>query len=155
MFGEFDHKFSRDVVSRCLRKVVDDHRQRRAVAHKAIKRQHVCWIRHLAFVVMRRAHHRNVVAQLGGVLGQPQGFDGRLDPGASDQHFFVRSRFAGTLQYLAALFIAEQDGFASRAKHDNANHRRTRIVLDILFELAEVNFAVGIKRSGNGRKDSV
>ena len=104
---------------------------------------------------MRRAHHGGVVAERGGVLGQPQGFDGRLDAGAGDHHLVGRRRFHGRLQHVAPLLIAEQDGLAGRALHHHARDRRPRVPVDIGFELSVVNIAVGIERRGDGRKDSV
>ena len=69
--------------------------------------------------------------------------------------FSFAANFTRALQHLAPLLVAEQDGFAGRTLDDDAGHRRTRILLDILFQLAKVDFAVGIERGGDGRKNSV
>ena len=103
---------------------------------------------------MRRAHHGDVVTQFGGVLGKPQSLDGRLNAGARDQDFFVGRSFARAPQHLAPLVVAQQDGLAGRALHNNAGDRPARILLDVLFQLAKVDLAVRIKRRGDGRIDS-
>src|SRR5208283_5354001 len=143
------------VVSGRLREVIDDDRQRRAVAYEAVERQHVRWVRHLSLVIMRSAHHGDVVAEIGRVFRQAQGFDGRLDSSAGDQHLFVGGRIARALQHLATLVIAKQNRLAGRALHHDASYRPARVLLDVLLQLAEVDLAVRIKRRSDGRKDSV
>src|SRR5271167_1699446 len=104
---------------------------------------------------MRRTHHRNVVADVVRVFRQSQRLDGRLDSRAGDQDLFVGGSIASTLQHLAALLIAQQNGFTSRALHDDASQRPARVLLDVLYELAEIDLGVGIKRRRDGRKYSV
>jgi len=48
------------------------------------------------------------------------------------------------LQYLATFFVAQQDGFAGRALNHDAVIACANM-LNILFQLAKVNSAVGIK----------
>ena len=154
MLRQFDHQFGRNVVAGSLRKVVNDHRQRRAIGHGAVKRQDVRWL-HLLLVVVRSAHHGNVVAQFGGVFGKPQSLNRRLDARARDQHFVRRSRLARGLQHIAPLLIGKQNGLAGRTEHDDARARRARIALNIALELFEVDVAVRIERRGDGRKNTV
>src|ERR1700691_5437673 len=104
---------------------------------------------------MRRAHHGGVVADFGGVFGEPQRLDGRLDPGASDQHLIRRSCFARRLQYIASLLIGKQDSLTGRTKHNDARARRARIALNVALELFKIHIAVGIERRRDGRKDTV
>ena len=104
---------------------------------------------------MRRAHHGDVVADRRRVFGQAQRLGRRLDPGSGNQDFVIRCRLAGDFKYFATLFVGKQDGFAGRALHDDSRNGSFRIALDIGFELFVVDIAVGIKRGGYGRKDSL
>ena len=154
MIGQFNHEFGGNVVAGSLREVVNDHRQRRAVGHGSVEGQDIGRL-HLLLVVMRRAHHGNVVAQFGGILGKAQRFDRRLDPRACDQNFVRRSRLARGFQHIAPLLIGKQNRLAGRAEHNNSSARRARIALNIAFELFEVDVAVGIERRRDGRKNTV
>ena len=153
MLGQLNDDLRGHVISGGLRKVVDDDRQRGAVSDCAIESQHIGRL-HLSLVVMRRTHHCNVVSQLGCVLGEAQGLNRRLDSGSGNQHLVVGRRFAGRLQHLPLLFPRKENGFSSRAEHDDARHRGTRIAFDVGFELLVVNVTVGIERRGDGGKDS-
>ena len=68
MLGQFNHHLCGNVVSGRLREVVDDHRERRAVGNGAVEGEQVRG-RHLLLVVVRRAHHGNVIAEFRRVFG--------------------------------------------------------------------------------------
>ena len=154
MSGKFDDNFSGDVIPGRLRKIVDDHRERRAVGHKAIKRQHVCGM-HLRFVVVRSADHGNVIAQPGGMLGQPQSFDCRFNASARDQDFAGRSRFTGGLEHVAFLLVRKHERLAGRTEHDYTGYRSFGIAFNIVLKLFVVDVAVRIKWRGNRRENAV
>ena len=154
MLGQFRYHLGGHVVASGLREVVNDDRQRRAVGYRAIKRKEVRG-RHLLFVVMRSPYHGHVVAELGGVFGEPQGFDRRLDAGAGNQNFIGRSSIPREFQDIAALLIGEHDRLSSRAEHDNSGYRRTRVTLDVGLELFKIDVAVRIEGRGDGRKNAV
>ncbi len=111
MAREFNHHFSWDVVSRGLREVVDDDRERRPVGDGAIKSEQVRR-QHLLLVVMRSAHHGGVVAKLGRIFGEAQSSVRGFDARAGDHHFVRRGGGERRLQHVAAFLVREQDGFA-------------------------------------------
>jgi len=153
MVGEFDHNFGGDVVSRGLRKVVDDDGQRGAVGNRAIESQQVRR-QHLLLVVVRSAHHGSVVPELGSILGEPQSFLRGLDSGACDHDFIGSGSGERGLQNVTAFLVGEQDGFAGRALDHYTRNRRARVALDVRFDLFVIDLAVWIERRRDGRKDS-
>ncbi len=103
---------------------------------------------------MRSAHHGGVVAELGGIFGEPQRFLRRLDAGAGDHDFVGRGGGDGGLEDVAALLVGEQDRFAGRALDDDARDGRARVALDVRLELLVIDLAVGIEGRRDGREDS-
>ena len=151
---QFNHKFGGNVVTGGLREVVNNYRQRRTVGDRAIESKDVRRL-HLLFVVMRRAHHGNVVTELGRGVGEPQRFVGRLDPCSGNQNFIGCSRFPRGFQHLAALLIGKKNGLSGRTQHDYPGTGRARITLDVALKFFVVDVAVGIKRRSDGRKNTV
>ena len=153
MGRQFDDDVGGHVVSRSLRKIVDDDRQRGAVGNGAIKGEQVRRM-HLLFVVVRSAHHGAIVSEFGGVLGEVKGLVRRLAASAGNHDFIGSGGCQRCFQHIAPFLIGEKDGFASRSLHHNASDRRTRVAFSIRFDLFVVNLAIGIKRRGNGRENS-
>ena len=111
MAREFDHHFGGDVVPGGLREVVDDDRQRGPVSDRAIESEQVRG-QHLPLVVVRSAHHGGVIAEFGGILGEPQSFMCGLDARARDHDFARRSGGESGLQHVAAFLIRKQNRLA-------------------------------------------
>ncbi len=154
MLSQFNHDFGRNVVARRLREVVDDDGERRAVGNGAVEGEHVRR-QHLLFVVMRGAHHGHVVAEFGSVFREAKSLDGRLNARPGNQDFVGRSGVTRALEHIPPLLIGEQDGFAGRSLHDDTRDRCTRVAVHVVFQLLEINVALGIKRRGDGRENSV
>ena len=153
MAREFDHDFGGNVVSGGLREVVDDDRQRGAVGDRAIERQQVRG-EHLPLVVVRSAHHGGVIAEFGGIFGEPQSFMCGLDAGACDHNFMGRGGGESRFQHVAAFLVGQQNRFAGGAQRHDAGDRRARVALDVRFELFVIDLAIGIEGRGDGRKNS-
>ena len=104
---------------------------------------------------MWRAHHRDVVTEFRGVLGEAQCFDRGLDSGTRDQHFIRGGGSTHGLQHIAPFLVGEQNGFTSRAFDDDACHGSAGITLDVGFKLFEIDLTVRIERRGDRRKNTV
>ena len=73
MVRQLHHYFHRDVITGCLGKVVDQHRERRAVGNSAKEGKNIQRL-HLPFVVVGRAHQTCVIAEFRRVLSETKGF---------------------------------------------------------------------------------
>jgi len=87
MLRQFGNEFGREIVSGEGGDVVEQHRKRGAVGHRAEEREHVDGLGHLALVEVRSADQGHVVAERGRVFGEAEGFDGGLDAGAATRTF--------------------------------------------------------------------
>src|SRR5580692_9896508 len=103
---------------------------------------------------MRSTHHGGVISEFGGIVGETKSLVRRVDA-STRNHDFIRSDSGQRgLQNVPTFLIGEKDGFASRSLNDNASDGRARVALGIRFNFLVINFAVGIKRRGNGWENS-
>ena len=152
--GEFDDEFDGQIVAGALREAVEDDRQGRAVGHGAEVVEHD-GRGHLGAVVVRGAHQDGVIAERGGELAGLDRLLHGLVSAAGDHHLFRGGGFDGGAEDLALLLAVEQHGLAGGAEDDDASDGAAAVALDVVFQLFEVETAVGVVGSRDGGKDSV
>ncbi len=142
--GQLRDHLNRQVVSRAGGHTIKKNRQRRTVSHRLVISQHLP-VPHLFTVVMRRTYQDRVILQLCRIIRQAQGFDHALAANPCQQNLLRRGRSPRHAQRLPRLLVAQHDGFAGRAQHHHATHRRARVPVHIRLQLAPVGPSVGIE----------
>ena len=106
-------------------------------------------------VVVRGADEEGVVLVVGGVFGEAKGFGEAFAGDAGEQDFFRSSGVGGVAEDVAGFVVAQHDGFAGGTEDDEAGAGRAGVVLDVGLELAQVEAAVGVERSGDRRENAI
>jgi hypothetical protein len=157
MVGEFGNEIDGKLAMGEFGDAVEDDGEGRAVGEGAVVGDHAAG-GGIQSVIGRVVHggtdEDGVVLKLGGICGEAESFREAFAADAGEEDFVGAGGGGDVAEDVAGFLIAEHDGFAGGSKDDEAGAGGAGVALDVMFELAQVEAAVGIERSGDCREDA-